>query len=286
VFGHVLVGVDGAQGGRDAIALATQLADEGATTSLVHVFGAGLMPGKGTALLLSVELEQSRELLERERRAAAPAADLIPCADRSIGHALHGLAERHSADLIVIGACRHGFLGRLLLGSDTISALNGAPCAVAIAPFGYADRAHPLSALGVGYDGSPESEQALAAARALAPCLGSSVRVMSVVSPQDIPYGEPIARVGGLADDEVDITYGDPSEALLSLGEQVDLLIVGSRGYGPVGRLMHGSTSNQLARRARCPLLVLPRSVAPEQHDDWDLPLEVAMRDVSETSRS
>lgn len=75
MFGSVLVGVDGAQGGRDAIALATQLADEHATTSLVNVFGAGLMPGKGTALLLSVELEQSRALLERERRAAAPDAE-------------------------------------------------------------------------------------------------------------------------------------------------------------------------------------------------------------------
>jgi hypothetical protein len=32
--------------------------------------------------------------------------------------------------------------------------------------------------------------------------------------------------------------------------------IVGSRSYGPVGRLFNGSTSNYLARRARCPLLV------------------------------
>ena len=40
----------------------------------------------------------------------------------------------------------------------------------------------------------------------------------------------------------------------------LDLLIVGSRGYGPIGRLIHGSTLRELARRARCPLLVLPRS--------------------------
>ncbi|MGP0033171.1 MAG: universal stress protein [Solirubrobacteraceae bacterium] len=40
----------------------------------------------------------------------------------------------------------------------------------------------------------------------------------------------------------------------------LDLLILGSRSYGPLGRLVHGSTSQQLARTARCPLLVLTRA--------------------------
>ncbi len=34
----------------------------------------------------------------------------------------------------------------------------------------------------------------------------------------------------------------------------------GSRGCGPLGRLAHGSTSQALARTARCPLLVLTRA--------------------------
>ncbi len=296
MFSRVLVGVDGEQGGRDAVALAARLADEDASTWLVNVFGAGLMPGTGAALLLSAELDESRRLLDREREAVAPAVETLCCADHSIGHALHVLAERHHADLIVIGACRHGFLGRVLLGNDTIAALNGAPCAVAVAPFGYAERANPFDVLGVGYDGSPESEHALAAARALAPRLQSTVKALSVIPLQSIPYGEPIAqnwpdavkrlmdgerrRVCQLEDIDGDVTYGDPSEQLVSFGDHVDLLLVGSRGYGPVGRLLHGSTSNQLARRARCPLLVLPRSVARDQHDDWDLPLELAVSDA------
>jgi nucleotide-binding universal stress UspA family protein len=296
MFSRVLVGVDGEQGGRDAIALAARLADEDASTQLVNVFGAGLRLGKGSALLLSAELEWSRRLLERERELVTPEAELISCADRSIGHALHVLAERHGADLIVIGACRHGFLGRALFGNDTIAALNGAPCAIAVGPFGYADRANHFDVLGVAYDGSPESEHALVTARTLAARFRSTVKALSVVSLQSIPYGEPIAqnwpdaarrlmddqrRQGReLADVEGDVTYGDPSEELLSFGDQVDLLVVGSRGYGPVGRMLHGSTSNQLARRARCPLLVLPRSVPHDQHDGWDLPLELAMSDA------
>jgi len=44
----------------------------------------------------------------------------------------------------------------------------------------------------------------------------------------------------------------------------VDLLVVGSRSYGPVKRLVVGSTSNYLERHARCALLVLPRPHASD----------------------
>ena len=49
-------------------------------------------------------------------------------------------------------------------------------------------------------------------------------------------------------------------EELAAFGDRVDLLVVGSRGYGPVRRLVLGSTSGELARDARCALLVLPRA--------------------------
>jgi nucleotide-binding universal stress UspA family protein len=175
-------------------------------------------------------------------------------------------------------------LGRVLLGDDTSSSLNGAPCAVAIAPRGYAEMPDGLANIGIGYDASPESRQALAAARALAERHGSKLHTLSVVSLQSIPDGEPIpanwpAIAGQLVDDELkrfhdvedvdgDATYGEPSEELARFGEELDLLIVGSRGYGPMGRLFNGSTSNYLAHRARCPLLVLPRTAAGDKPAD------------------
>jgi nucleotide-binding universal stress UspA family protein len=61
---------------------------------------------------------------------------------------------------------------------------------------------------------------------------------------------------------EGDVGYGQRGEELARFSEGLDLLLVGSRGYGPVGRLLNGSTSNYLSRHARCPLLVLPRSNA------------------------
>jgi nucleotide-binding universal stress UspA family protein len=58
--------------------------------------------------------------------------------------------------------------------------------------------------------------------------------------------------------------YGLAGEELAAFGEEVDLLIVGSRNYGPLKRLMLGSTSNHLQRHARCSLLVLPRGSTSE----------------------
>ena len=47
---------------------------------------------------------------------------------------------------------------------------------------------------------------------------------------------------------------------LRALGDRVDLLVVGSRSYGPLKRTVLGSTALDLQREVRCPLLVVPRS--------------------------
>ena len=54
--------------------------------------------------------------------------------------------------------------------------------------------------------------------------------------------------------------YGLTGEELAAFGDDVDLLVVGSRSYGPCERLVLGSTSDYLERHARCSLLVLPRA--------------------------
>jgi nucleotide-binding universal stress UspA family protein len=73
---------------------------------------------------------------------------------------------------------------------------------------------------------------------------------------------EASAGIKQLPDVEGRAVYGLVGEELAQFGDQVDILVVGSRSYGPVRRLVLGSTSNYLERHARCSLLVLPRDGA------------------------
>ncbi len=69
-----------------------------------------------------------------------------------------------------------------MLGDDTRAALNGAPCAVAIAARGYAEHPTPIAKVGVGYNDSPESKDALQVAREVAEPTRASVHALEVVS--------------------------------------------------------------------------------------------------------
>ncbi len=276
MFKNVLVGVDGRTGGRDAIALASQLTDPDRGLTLTHVHTGDLRPTHAIAPgLVREEREASHKLLEQERAAADVKAQLVSIVSMSPGRGLHEQAEEQNADLIVVGSCRHSAFGRAMLGDDTRAALNGAPCAVAIAPLGYAEHPTPIAKIGVAYNSSPESKAALAMARTLAAPTRAEIHALDVVSIPTVVYTgiippaigdsidvmlqEATSRMSKLVDVEGRAVYGLAGEELAAFGDQVDLLVVGSRSYGPVKRLVLGSTSDYLQRHARCSLLVLPR---------------------------
>lgn len=132
MFKNVLVGVDGKANGRDAIALASELVDPDGKLTLAHVHRDE-----------PTEREYSHKLLEEERTRAAVNAGLISVTASSPGRGLHQQAQESGADLLVVGSCSHGVLGRVLLGDDSRAALDGAPCAVAVAIHGYAEHLQP-----------------------------------------------------------------------------------------------------------------------------------------------
>ena len=68
------------------------------------------------------------------------------------------------------------------------------------------------------------------------------------------------------------MVFGLTGEELAAFGEGVDILIVGSRSYGPLRRLVSGSTSDYLQRHARCSLLVLPRVSAEGEGEGEEQP--------------
>ncbi len=280
IFENVLVGVDGSSNGRDAVALALRLASSGAKLTLAHVRSGELDPFQAlTPELLDEEREASVALLEGERSAGGVQAELTSIVAASAGSGLHRQAEEQGADLLVVGSSGRGSFGRAMLGDDTRAALNGSPCAVAVATRGYGARggreSNPITRIGVAYNRSPESEHALAVARRVAQASGASIAALEVVSIPAYAFSGPMAPAIGDSIEEIvaeasarmkklpevdgRAVYGLAGEELAAFGEDVELLVVGSRGYGPLRRLVLGSTSDYLERHARCSLLVLPR---------------------------
>lgn len=282
MFENVLVGVDGRPYGRDAVALAAQLTGPAGKLTLAHVRPGELHPLHAiTPHVLAEEREASLQLLERERADSHVQAELVSVVAASPGAGLHRQAEEQDADLLVVGSCAHSAIGRAMLGDDTRAALNGAPCAVAIAARGFSAYPAPIAKVGVAYNGSPESRRAVAKAIELAQPTHASVTALEVVTIPTYAFtgvmapamGESIdlmisdaeKRMGEMPGVEGRAVYGLAGEELAAFGQDVDLLVVGSRGYGPVRRLVLGSTSDYLERHARCSLLVLPRPAEEPQ---------------------
>lgn len=283
MFNKIIVGVDGRQGGRDALALAARLASffDGELVA-VHAYPYDFFTVRGTTPDFETIMHGNAEdLLMGELERTHVVAHTAAMPDGSPGRALHLAAKRHHANLIVVGSAHRGIIGRVLAGDVTMGTLHGAECPVIVAPSGFAERDLPLQTIGVGFDGSPESRAAIELARDIAGAAGARLKVIRVLEPP--PPGGPalgydadwvqraqdyreeiqaeldavLAELGEIATGEV--VTGNPATELAYAGNDLDLLVTGSRNYGPVRRLMLGSTSTRLVHEAPCPVLVLTR---------------------------
>ena len=286
VFKRIVVGVDGREGGRDALALAAAVQGaSGGEMIAVHVYTYDRTVALADAPAGENALQKDLlTTLASELQGAGVSARAVIARDLAPAQALHAAAEREEADLIVVGSCHRAGADRVLAGDDAAATLHGAPCAVAVAPHGYAERPHELRLIGVGYDGSPESRRALDLACGLADRTDARVRATTVVWPSS-PFwpttsrypGWPATQVSGRQRGEEmleaaiarvrdrvtpEVAVGKGWQVLASSSADLDLLIVGSRACGPVRRVVLGSTSTHLVREAACPVVVLPRGAA------------------------
>jgi nucleotide-binding universal stress UspA family protein len=262
--------------------------------------GAPLLPvGTGTGSVAAVlgqpdidlvaDCTQVLAALESELSAAGVSAECRKLQSTSAARALHEEAEAEDAGLLVVGSSRRGPLGRVVPGSTAARLLRGAPCPVAVVPRGWTARG-VIATIGVAYTDSDEARAALRGAYALARRAGATLRALTVVRPEalyartephtairpgvDLTAVEGEARVEAeaslravvaeLGDDvtvEVDAFIGEPADILIDLSERLDLLICGSRGYGPLRAVMLGSVTRRVVAKAHCPVVVLPRGV-------------------------
>jgi nucleotide-binding universal stress UspA family protein len=66
---------------------------------------------------------------------------------------------------------------------------------------------------------------------------------------------------------ESEILEGDPVQRLAESSAGLAVLVLGSRGYGPVRSVLLGSVSSGVARTAACPVLIVPPGVEPVTQD-------------------
>ena len=280
MFTTIVAGVDGRQGGRDALALAGALGAPEVIAVQAYPYEYFVSRGSN-ADFEAVVRQDVQSSLREELEAAGVEAQPVVVPDGSPARALHLAAERHDADLIVVGSSHHGRAGRVFAGDVSVGTMHGSTCPVLIAPAGYAAREHAIARIGAAYDGTPESRAALDLAHGLATAMDADLVVFTVLerawplTAYPSSYHDWSERADEARDeaaaalDELtaslgpqvtgELLEGDPVHELAMAGRDLDLLVCGSRSFGPVRRLLLGSTSARLLRESACPVLVLPR---------------------------
>jgi nucleotide-binding universal stress UspA family protein len=189
------------------------------------------------------------------------------------------------ACMIVVGQRRHSATERWLGADTSLKTVHLAHLPVLVVPPGV--RRLPSSAL-VGVDFSDFSRDA---ARTALEVLGDDPVLHLVhiawTMPTETGWNEDLqwartynagaaARMRELQEQlrecrpfrgETRLTTGDPASEILHAADTlgVELIAVGSHGYGFLGRVISGSVSSRLLRRATLPLLVTPSREVVEE---------------------
>ena len=284
---RIVAGFDNSPSGYDAVALGRTLAAAtGSRLIVVNVYPLA-------ATELAFEPQVGEKLREDALRTAGRAHIALQgfddwtadaCAAAPAARGLHEVAEREQAEMIVVGSThRHG-LGRVMPGATAEKLLRGAGVPVVVAPAGWSGG--DLRTIGAGFDGTDESHAALRAAAALALVGRSDLLALSVF---EVPHpANPIFAVTGHGYAEITgemreerrrrleeatetlpsgcactaaVVDGDPAQVLADQSRRLDLLVIGSRGYGAARATLAGTVGHCLATASRCPLMLVPRGV-------------------------
>jgi nucleotide-binding universal stress UspA family protein len=298
MYRDLIIGFDDSPPARDAIAFARRLAL--ATGARPMALYASRRAPTGYTSPGDPEVEAADADVEAKRTAAhallagVPDATFAAVADRSPAHAIQTTANDADAALIVVGASHKAGARRMVLGTTADAVIHAAPCAVVVVPVSYAetDHARPFGLVVAAVDGGDETERVARVAARIARRAGGRLRIVTVA---DVPFTEgpefvstqgyesirgvvretvrktldqAIAAVG--QDVEIDgrVVDGDVDDALARESADADVLVIGSRGYGPLRRVVLGSETGKILRAATVPVLVVPRRTAEELDDE------------------
>jgi len=293
---HILVATDFSEPASRAVAAAVLLARRfGARLTMAHVVqpypvvtlvqAPAVTPGLQATVVRNAE--EQLERLHAEALPEAVDAKLEVLVEMSPAGALADYAESNGVDLLVLGTRGLGGFARLLLGSVAQQAVRHAPCPVLTLGAEVLDEDSLARGVAVGVDLTDGSEPALEAGRHIAGALGLGVTVVHARDPA-VPYPAPTtvreafakpelvtaelerrlaalceahAPAGApaafeLLDDE------DSADALVAYAErtQPGLLVLATHGRTGFQRTLRGSISEEVMRRAACPVLTVQRA--------------------------
>lgn len=286
--GRVVVGYHGGATGRDALAFGTQWAATSGDTMVVVTVHPGAAPaglGRVDAEWAAYERSAAQDLIDEAKGIVDPSvgAEYHRVDGGSAAHGLSDLVEPDHDDqsLLVLGSRRDRKMRRTFPGSTAERLLHGTAAPVVVVPYGYGHvEKQKLDRVAVAYVDTPDGRVAFAHAVRIAQHLGASLTVLTVVPDTRVVPGlgesrqfssdqrrgyqagldaviatapAGLAVSGRVLDGPVVDALGD-----LAL-DDYDLLVVGSRSYGPVRRVLLGGVSSRVVRHAKVPVVVAPR---------------------------
>jgi nucleotide-binding universal stress UspA family protein len=189
---------------------------------------------------------------------------------------IHEMAIGRGADLIVVGATRHGAATRVLLGTTAHRVLSGASAPVLLAR----RSAHPMTRALLTTDLSSLSSRAYERSADLLPrMLGTMPLLRSLlVTGSDPQLGAMVPGIVSAAQAEHEqflrelaldgassaVRIGLAGPEILAESEQweADLVVMGSHSRRGIARVFMGSVAEWVLQRSSCNVLVFPASAA------------------------
>ncbi|HSK84908.1 MAG TPA: universal stress protein [Rubrobacter sp.] len=285
----VLVATDGS---KDAL-LATRAAIDlctmtGAELHLVHVWRTVPSPHFEPYIRKQLERE-ARELLDEQVKTGEALGGVVAGSHLREGQKsgeILDLAEELGDALLVIGTRGHGPVRRLLLGSVSEGVVYHASSPVLVMRGG--EEAWPPARIIIGDDGSEDARGAAQLAARIGGCFGSPALLVRAyprlpemddegrrldarmvddeLRREERYLAERATEIEGLLDSrsKIHIAVGNPASCILQAaqesrgGAKRALVAVGSRGFGPLGRMTLGSVSTKVLKAAEGPVLIYP----------------------------
>lgn len=276
---NIIIGVDGSEQSRIALAWGLKRATErGASVELLHVADDSFL--SESVAFLSEAQKASEEMLEAERSYARSLGFEGPLSGSAVvGHPIVEVeVASKRADLLVLGAHAGSKWSGSFFGTRAVKIAAVAHCPVAVIPT--TENAEATRGIVVGLDGSSAAHTAIEYAAAEASRRGTSLTAVYAWMPPLTPgleylWSEELIEsqrdaaqeaisigVSGLSERYPDLTINQeivqsaPVSALLQIGADAELLVVGSRGRGAISRLLLGSVSHGVLQALPCPVIV------------------------------